>query len=214
MSEVKTLWPGLSLVGAGLRVPSSFSSASRRRRSSSRAAAAVKGVGERLDARARRADLAGEPRPKRPWDCAARERGDEGDGERGRLSSLIAASSEGMIAGGVTSVRVEGGGSIAVKAEASDAIEATVSQVIGKFKSEPDPTCDQFRSFVVATAFGQRHISGRDRSMCGWRTWRELIFFPRVERSERRVRQQVLGGLDGFTQWAVSGLGEECRRQN
>ena len=119
-------------MGAGPRVPSSFSSASRRRRSSSRAAAAVKGVGERLDARARRADLAGDPRLKRPCDCAARERGDEGDGERGRLSSLIAASSEGMIAGGVTSVRVEGGGSIAVKAEASDAIEAAVSQVIGK----------------------------------------------------------------------------------
>lgn len=132
MREVRTLWPGLSLVGAGPRVPSSFSWASRRRRSSSRAAAAVRGVGERLDARARRADLAGDPRPRRLCDCAARERGDEGDGERGRLSSLIAASSEGMVAGGVASVRVEGGGSIAVKAEASDAIEATVGQVIGE----------------------------------------------------------------------------------
>jgi hypothetical protein len=47
-----------------------------------------------------------------------------------------------MMAGGVASVRVEGGGSIAVKAEASDAIEATIGQVIGKVKSEPDLTCD------------------------------------------------------------------------
>jgi hypothetical protein len=162
MSEVRTLWPGLSLVGAGPRVPSSWSSASRRRRSSSRAAAAVKGVGEILDARARRADFAGDARPRRLWDCAARERGDEGDGERGRLSSLIAASSEGMIAGGVASGRVTGGGSIAAKAEASDAIEATSSQIIEKFKSEPNPACDQIRGFNVATALGQWHISGRD----------------------------------------------------
>jgi hypothetical protein len=121
-----------------------------------------------------------------------------------------------MIAGGVASVRVEGGGSIAVKAEVSDAIEATMSQVIGKIKSEPDPTCDQFRGFVVATALGQRHISGRDRLMCGWRTWRELIFFSpgwKVKEASEAAKQ-ALGGLDGFTQWAVGGLGEECRRQN
>jgi hypothetical protein len=39
-----------------------------------------------------------------------------------------------MIAGGVASGRVTGGGSIAAKAEVSDAIEATSSQMIGKIQ--------------------------------------------------------------------------------
>lgn len=54
-----------------------------------------------------------------------RDRGDDGDGERGRLSNLTASSGEGMAEGGAAEAAecVVGGGSVA-KTAVFDAIDA------------------------------------------------------------------------------------------
>lgn len=157
-----------------------------------------------LDARASRADFVGEPRAKRPWDWRARDRGDAGEGERGRLSNLT-ASSEGMTAGGVASERVAGGASVAVKAEASEAIDAAASRRIDKLEKRWNAACSQFRDSKTPKPLVKGTCRGVIDGCVAGDVARADIFSPgrkAEEASEERV---------GDALWAVSGSGDEAK---
>lgn len=96
-----------------------------------------------------------------------------------------------MKSGGVGPGRVARGASVAAKAEASEAIDATTESGIEVGERRGIAAFSQSNEVDVAVALGQRHMSGRVVMVCvAGERGESWIFFSQVGKAARVMRRR------------------------